>query len=742
MADTNEKIVLSVTLNYSDSIKQTAELASEILKAKTNIKELKDAGKEGTAEYQAQSQALKYLTDQHRQQSKAIQDSIKVQQANSGSIQQMRSEINKLTAEYVNLTKEERESSKGKDLLNKLRGTTDEVKALEKAMGDNRRNVGNYESVFASLSDQFKVGGINLTNLKNGFNATKDIIGGAKDQMSSFNGVMKANVIGIVITLVAGLVAAFSRFQPYVDKVEQAVGALNGVLDVLLGRLITVGQGVVEFLSGNFSEGIDKIKHSFDGVGDSMLKAAKAGAELVAMQQKLDDINRENIITNSQLNKEVDQLLLKAKNRTLTERERIALLDEASAKEKQAFENNKKAAELELEIAQKKYDKAVENQTLNDAIEDARANAIAKVNQLESDSINLQEKIQNRRDSLIDAESQKRSAALAKRLKEEEDFLKAQLDADAKMQSEQKEAEQQALKDREDAYNSANLILKRSFADAEKIRLDELAKGALTQQEFDNQQLIAREAQLEAQIALDQQYYKDTIDNEVALANAKTQIALKEAADKKAINDARIEQEQQTFFALTSLASSLNELAGKNTAAAKAITTAQTLISTYFTAQKAYESAFLPIPTIASPALGFISAAAAVTAGLANVAKINSINTPIGGAAAGGGDFMTKGPTLLLVGDNPGGVERISVEPISGKGKTTINPNGNLVAMAGGGTLTAFGGYAERRNSDMGIIDYAALADAFAKQPAPILRITDLNKVNENSSKVVAVSEL
>lgn len=53
--------------------------------------------------------------------------------------------------------------------------------------------------------------------------------------------------------------------------------------------------------------------------------------------------------------------------------------------------------------------------------------------------------------------------------------------------------------------------------------------------------------------------------------------------------------------------------------------------------------------------------------------------------AAGGGTFMTKGPQLLLVGDNPGGVERVDVTPVSGRGKTVVGKN--MVAMAGGGTM-------------------------------------------------------
>jgi len=57
---------------------------------------------------------------------------------------------------------------------------------------------------------------------------------------------------------------------------------------------------------------------------------------------------------------------------------------------------------------------------------------------------------------------------------------------------------------------------------------------------------------------------------------------------------------------------------------------------------------------------------------------------------AGGGSFTTHGPQLLLVGDNPGGVEHVVVTPISGRGVTHGIPGG--LAMAGGGDLVASGG--------------------------------------------------
>jgi hypothetical protein len=58
--------------------------------------------------------------------------------------------------------------------------------------------------------------------------------------------------------------------------------------------------------------------------------------------------------------------------------------------------------------------------------------------------------------------------------------------------------------------------------------------------------------------------------------------------------------------------------------------------------------------------------------------------------AAGGGSFLTKGPTNLTVGDNPGGVELVNVLPLSGVGQTSVR--GNVAKFAGGGSLLAGAG--------------------------------------------------
>lgn len=63
--------------------------------------------------------------------------------------------------------------------------------------------------------------------------------------------------------------------------------------------------------------------------------------------------------------------------------------------------------------------------------------------------------------------------------------------------------------------------------------------------------------------------------------------------------------------------------------------------------------------------------------------------------AAGGGSFITQGPTNFTVGDNPGGMELVQVTPLSGIGQTSIN--GRNIAMAGGGSALVAGGAAGTR---------------------------------------------
>jgi hypothetical protein len=105
--------------------------------------------------------------------------------------------------------------------------------------------------------------------------------------------------------------------------------------------------------------------------------------------------------------------------------------------------------------------------------------------------------------------------------------------------------------------------------------------------------------------------------------------------------------------------------------------------------------------------------------------------------AAGGGSFLTKGPTNLTVGDNPGGVELVNVIPLSGIGQTSVR--GNVAKFAGGGSLLAgagLGGFGAAQPSVVNVAfnfatGVAATVRAEVMAMAPELRSMAVDAVAE-----------
>ena len=56
----------------------------------------------------------------------------------------------------------------------------------------------------------------------------------------------------------------------------------------------------------------------------------------------------------------------------------------------------------------------------------------------------------------------------------------------------------------------------------------------------------------------------------------------------------------------------------------------------------------------------------------------------VGGSFAGGGGFVTNGPELILVGDNPTGREHVNISPIGPPGVSRIAPGSSISSFAGG----------------------------------------------------------
>jgi len=288
-------------------------------------------------------------------------------------------------------------------------------------------------------TNQFKNGEIGLKGLTTGFFQM------AKATLAALW------PLGLVAAAIGLLYAVFKNFAPLIDKIEQGFAGLTAAWGVLKNSL---GQ----FLSGNQS-----FKESMVGVGKSMQEAAKDAANLKKAEQDLADMTGGLEVANKKLETQMQSLLLQSKNKTLTEKESMALIDQAIELENQQFENKKKLNDEELRISQENiriknkltadqyaklkelgldYAEELKDQgvQISDADVDRLKAAILANEDIEQQKISIVEKAMNRKDALnekaqaaAEKAAEKAAAAAEKAAKEQEDREKKLLELKRKL---------------------------------------------------------------------------------------------------------------------------------------------------------------------------------------------------------------------------------------------------------------------------------------------------------------------
>lgn len=107
-------------------------------------------------------------------------------------------------------------------------------------------------------------------------------------------------------------------------------------------------------------------------------------------------------------------------------------------------------------------------------------------------------------------------------------------------------------------------------------------------------------------------------------------------------------------------------------------------------------------------------------------ANIGAAKQFLGGSFAGGADFVTSKPTMIMVGDNPGNRERVTVQPLSGRGKSSYNKNAGLASFAGGGSMTFDPASAAATQN---INQALATSNAIKRMPRPVVGVKEIARV-------------
>lgn len=105
-----EKVLLDVEIKAEGALRAYQQLQQRIGELRQEQNRLRKEGQENTTEYRANEQAIKALTKQSQEYTKTIQNNIKMERMEDGSMQQMKAQLSLLTAEFNNLTRAEREA--------------------------------------------------------------------------------------------------------------------------------------------------------------------------------------------------------------------------------------------------------------------------------------------------------------------------------------------------------------------------------------------------------------------------------------------------------------------------------------------------------------------------------------------------------------------------------------------------------------------------------------------------------
>lgn len=461
--------------------------------------------------------------------------------------------------------------------------------------------------------------------------------------------------IGNYASALDNVVPGLGRFATGISNLVSPITAVSAGLGALVGLYAksTIGTKDLEFASNQLSATINVLGNNFarlfssseDGEGffsklsAGLLAQVDLGATVLGRlsalnQEKLEDLNRDakQALTDQQnlLEDNADILEKVADSQTIYN-DKLYLSNTAIDNIRNGAEKVRLVREQELAVLEQQLAIDNANEELQDAILDKKLQ-IAQEARREEKLVNNIQKLQS---NLADAEG-KRLEAISKIAEKEASIIKHK-EAQIDLQSE---------------IDSGIAISEALAANEEEISLGLINMTLQT----------------------------DQLSASIAKKNKATEDSIK-------VSNAALKSEKDRTTGLIILSNAIGGAAAifkEHTLASKVLSGAQAGINTFLGATQVLRDEKLP--TFAKiPAM-----IAIIVAGLAQQAKIFS--TPVS-AAAGGGNFVTKGPTMLLVGDNPGGVEHISVTPISGKGTTRVVEGSGLtkVAMAGGGNLTAIG---------------------------------------------------
>lgn len=509
-AYTTEKSALdSLNQNYADGLvsqdkyeASVRKLNKEMIETKKALLDNANAQKENNAEIKS---------------TKTLLDS------EATSVNALRAQLARNTVELNKMSEAQRTTSKeGVELTEQTKALSDKLKELEKSVGDNRRNVGNY-------AESVKEGILQTQGLSGGTGALVGVMKSGITGVQAFNAALKANPILFIVTTVLTLIGAIEKMIKRNSDLATSLKAAFAPFQTILGRLLDYITEMFTALAKAFEWLAEKITWLLNKIGlisDATLEAAKSASALEKEMQRIYKAETDTLVPMARMKREMEELKTLAADQNKSTEERRKLLE-------QATEKLHAIRDMEVSILDAKYKQIkAQNELGYTSDEDARKEqeALAALEQARANYATQEKEIYGQLTGYEKADAAAKQAN-----------IKAALDARRKAAEDAEKAEVEAAQRAADARAKAQQALLKQYADAvEAMQLqiaeNELKNGAATleeQQQVINAQIEAEKYKREQNLIGEQEY----------LNNVKA-LQLQFATAVKAETDARAQSER------------------------------------------------------------------------------------------------------------------------------------------------------------------------------------------------------
>ena len=229
MVSEDKQQILDIKVKYEDAIYGIIRYKEKIDQLKASIKDLQQQEKDKTIttnEMKVQTEAINATIKEYqynvRALQKEIQNNVRTENEQEGSLKQLRAQLSNATKKYDEMAKAEREGAKGQALAQHINEITDKLKLAEEETQRYYRNVGNYYNSMMQAADDLQgteFFGMDIVNDTEVSNIIK-----LAQNMDGLTGKLKAfgkTAIGLVMNpyfaALAGVVGVGMTFKWFYD---------------------------------------------------------------------------------------------------------------------------------------------------------------------------------------------------------------------------------------------------------------------------------------------------------------------------------------------------------------------------------------------------------------------------------------------------------------------------------------------------------------------------------------------